>query len=328
MVIVGLDVGYSNLKLAVGEIGGPPRLIVRPAGAAPVDRVGERVGSGAGGPEAIRVEVGGRGWAAAIEPVRFEGWQRSLHEDYSATPAYHALVQAALVLAERPVVDRLVTGLPVAHARDPRRRDALRRLLLGHHRTARGAVDVREVRILPQPVGAYVDLLWGDLGSEDLERIEAGTVLVLDVGYFSVDWGVIVHGELRRDASGTSLEAMSVVLEKTAERIARVHGGRPQPLAVEAALREGREHLRVLGARVPLAPVLAGVAEEIAGVSLEALRQALRREATNVDLVLLTGGGGALYGPQVAELFPGAEVRLAPEPVAANARGFFHYGGQ
>jgi plasmid segregation protein ParM len=121
---------------------------------------------------------------------------------------------------------------------------------------------------------------------------------------------------------------MSVVLEKTAERIARVHGGRPQPLAVEAALREGREHLRVLGARVPLAPVLAGVAEEIAGVSLEALRQALRREATNVDLVLLTGGGGALYGPQVAELFPGAEVRLAPEPVAANARGFFHYGGQ
>jgi hypothetical protein len=26
------------------------------------------------------------------------------------------------------------------------------------------------------------------------------------------------------------------------------------------------------------------------------------------------------------DLFPGAEVRLARDPVGANARGFFHYG--
>jgi plasmid segregation protein ParM len=52
----------------------------------------------------------------------------------------------------------------------------------------------------------------------------------------------------------------------------------------------------------------------------------LRREATNVDLVVVTGGGGALYGHQAADLFPGAEVRLARDPVGANARGFFHYG--
>ena len=37
----------------------------------------------------------------------------------------------ALVLADRPVVDRLVTGLPVAQAQDPRRREALRRALEG-----------------------------------------------------------------------------------------------------------------------------------------------------------------------------------------------------
>ena len=52
----------------------------------------------------------------------------------------------------------------------------------------------------------------------------------------------------------------------------------------------------------------------------------LRREVTNVDLVVVTGGGGALYGHQAADLFPGAEVRLARDPVGANAQGFFHYG--
>jgi plasmid segregation protein ParM len=137
---------------------------------------------------------------------------------------------------------------------------------------------------------------------------------------------VIVAGELRRGASGTSLEAMSVLLERAAGRVAEQHGGRPQPLALEAALRQGREHVLVLGQRVPLKPPLENAAQEVGSVALEALRQSLRREVTNIDLVVVTGGGGALYGSQAADLFPGAEVRLARDPLGANARGFFHYG--
>jgi plasmid segregation protein ParM len=224
------------------------------------------------------------------------------------------------------VVDRLVTGLPVAQAQDPGRREALRRALLGRHGTEQGVVEVGEVRIVPQPVGGFVDLLWSPLDGDTLARIEEGTVLVLDAGYYSFDWALIVAGELRRGASGTSLEAMSVLLERAAGVIAAQHGGRPQPLALEAALRQGREQLLVLGQRVQIKPVLERAAREVGGVALEALRQALRREATNVDLVVVTGGGGALYGRQAADLFPGAEVRLAPDPVGANARGFFHYG--
>jgi plasmid segregation protein ParM len=325
MTIVGLDVGYSNLKIAVGEAATAPQVMVRPAGAAPLDRLGERVGTGRH-QDAVIVDVDGQRWAAAVEPARFEGWQRSLHADYAATPAYRALVTAALVLAERPVVERLVTGLPVDQARDARRREALRRALIGRHDTESGGVEVRDVRIVPQPVGAFIDLLWSDLEAETLARLEEGTVLVLDAGYYSFDWAVVVAGELRRGASGTSLEAMSVLLERAAGLIAEQSGGRPQPLAPEAALRQGREHLLVLGERVPLQPVLERAAAEVGGVALEALRQALRREVTNVDLVVVTGRGGAPYGRQAAALFPGAEVRLAHDPVGANARGFFHYG--
>jgi plasmid segregation protein ParM len=224
------------------------------------------------------------------------------------------------------VVERLVTGLPVEQARDPRRREALRRALVGRHVTDRGTVEVGEVRIVPQPVGAFVDLLWSVLESDTLARIEEGTVLVLDAGFYSFDWAVIVAGELRRGASGTNLEAMSVLLERAAGRIAEQHGGRPQPLALEAALRQGREHVLVRGQRVLLQPALQMAAREVGPAALEALRQALRREATDVDLVVMTGGGAALYAGAAATLFPGAEVRLAGDPVGANARGFFHYG--
>jgi plasmid segregation protein ParM len=192
-------------------------------GKARIQGLGERVGPGRL-EDAVLVDVDGERWAAAIEPARFEGWQRSLDEDYAATSAYRALV-----LADRPVVDRLVTGLPVAQAQDPRRREALRRELVGRHVTARGVVEVGEVRIVPQPVGAVVDLLWSALDGDTLGRIEEGTVLVLDAGYYTFDWALIVAGELRRGASGTSLEAMSVLLERAAEMISAQHGGRPSP---------------------------------------------------------------------------------------------------
>lgn len=326
MVIVGLDVGYANLKIAVGEAGGAPKIIVRPAGAAPVECLGERIGEGRRPEDAMLVDVGGQRWAAAVEPVRLEGWQRSLHADYTTTPAYEALVKAALVLVNQRHVDRLVTGLPVNQARDSDRREALRRLLAGRHPTPLGDIEVREIRIVPQPVGAYVDLLWSDVDDEALERIESGTVLVLDVGHYAFDWAVIVAGELRRGASGTSLEAMSVLLDKAAEQIAQEYGGRSQPLALEAALRQGRSHVLVPGRRVRLGRAVERAARGVSSMALEALRQSLRREMTNVDLVLLTGGGGKLFGRTAADLFPGADVRLAPEPVIANARGFFRYG--
>ena len=314
MTVIGLDVGYSNLKIAVGEAAGSPHLIVRPAGAAPMDRLGEQIGA-ARLQEAVVVEVDGQRWAAAVEPARFEGWQRSLHEDYAASPAYQALVRAALVLANRPVVDQLVTGLPVAQARDPRRREALRCSLVGRHVSERGTIEVGEVRIVPQPVGAFVDLLWSDLDADTLARIEEGTVLVLDAGYYSFDWAVIVAGELRRGASGTSLEAMSVLLERAAARIAEQHGGRPQPLALEAALRQGREHVLVLGQRVPLKPPLENAAQEVGSVALEALRQALRREPRGHQ----RGPGGGDRGWRCA-FWPPGRGALSRRRGAARAR--------
>ena len=331
MFVVGLDVGYSNLKIAAGDAGDDPRVTVRPAGAAPLDRLGEPVratpGAVVSNDRPILVDVAGVRWAAAIEPERFEGWQRPLHEDYAGSPAYQALAKAAFVLAGRRAIDRLVTGLPVSQASDPRRRDQLTRLLVGRHVLADGSVEVAEVRVVPQPVGAYLDLVYSATDEGILERIETGAVIVLDAGYYSFDWTLLVRGELRRTASGTSLEAMSVVLERASRHAVEEAGGRPQPLGLEAALRAGRSHMLQAGRRLPVASLLGRAAGQVSGVALEALRQALRRETRSVDLVLIAGGGGAYYGAPVAGLFPGAQVVLSPDPVSANARGFFRYAG-
>ena len=78
--------------------------------------------------------------------------------------------------------------------------------------------------------------------------------------------------------------------------------------------------------QIPDGTILERAAPDACGLALEALRQALRREVGNVDLVLLTGGGARIYGDQARALFPGAVVHVAHDPVTANARGFFRHG--
>lgn len=327
MYVLGLDVGYSALKMAGGDAGSSPRAMVRPSGAAPAARLGEQLGRGTGSEGPVMVEVGGQPWAAALAPSRLEGWQRPLHAGYTRSPVYAALVQAALVLCGRRRVDRLVTGLPVTQATDAPLKAALREALVGMHRTPAGAVEVVEVDILAQPVGAFLDWAFdADTDAELLTGLRAGTVVVLDVGFYSVDWSVIVARELRRGASGTSLEAMSVLVEAVAAAIARDHGGRPQPLAVEGALHAQQGEVFTLGRRVALPPYLDRAARAVCLPALEAMLQALRRETNNVDYLLLTGGGARLYGAGIAELFPGTRLQVARDPVLANARGFFRYG--
>lgn len=326
MALVGLDIGYSNLKLAAGEAGAEPQVLIRPAGAGPDERLALAVGEVKGAEAAVGVLVDGTPWAAAVHPERFEGWQRTLHADYPASTAYRALFRAALLLAGTDTIERLVTGLPVAQALDPGARERLRQALAGRHPIAAGrVVEVRSVEVLPQPVGAFVEALWASRDGAMLDRLEEGAVLVVDAGFFSFDWTLIVRGELRREASGSSLEAMSVVLERAATLIARERGGQPHAAALERALRRAETHILLHGERVELSPYLERGARAVAPVALEALLGALRRERVNLDLLLLAGGGARCYADVVRERLPDRALVIAAEPISANARGFFRY---
>jgi len=328
MQVVGLDIGYSNLKLAYGRAGTRPQVRVLPAMAAPRARVATRLeGTARVGSAGIAVQVNGEEWVAGVRPTRVSGWQRALHADYAMSDSYQALLLAALSLLEVDRVDRLVTGLPVSQATDAGRRDALRARINGRHATSRGIVEVSDVRVIAQPVGTFIDVLM-HAGDDIVDVIGDGTVLAIDVGFFSVDWAVLVNGDLRRTSTGTSLEAMSVLIEAAAELIRTDGGGKAPTAVIERSLAEGRDSLLYRGERVALAPFLEQAARQTGQVALEALRQDLRREHTEVDLILLTGGGSALFAPLVHELFSPVPLHVPTDAVGANARGYFYYGGR
>ena len=116
MNILGIDIGYSNLKLAYGEKGATPKTLLRPAGAAPADRFSSRF-DGKAQDDFLHVQVNGEPFIAGVAPDRAEMWSRSLHADYPSSASYQALFHAGLLLSEVDHVDMLVETLETLRRR-------------------------------------------------------------------------------------------------------------------------------------------------------------------------------------------------------------------
>ena len=321
--LLAVDIGYSNLKALFGQVGSPPAALALPAGAGPATVMPQRLGR-ASGERHLLVECDGEPWVAGVEHGRLQNWARELHTDYVTTSAYRALLRAALLGSGHDTVDCLVTGLPVNQFQNPDRRENLRAALLGRHQvTAHRQVMVREVEIVAQPTGAYLDMMQDPAM---VAEFETARTLVIDTGFFSVDWVLIDGGELRSASSGSSTNGMSVLFELVDELIYRDHGARLGLDQIEAALRQGVPSLRLHGALLELAPYVAVAARRTAREVLTSLKQAMRVERREVDVVLLTGGGAGSYEEAAREAYPRARIVMPLEPVLANVRGFWVHG--
>ncbi|MCK8659540.1 ParM/StbA family protein, partial [Pseudomonas umsongensis] len=137
-------------------------------------------------------------------------WERSLHADYANTPSYQALFHAGLLMAGTTDVKMLVTGLPVHQYKDEKLRAALEAKFIGEHRiTPKRTVNVEKVKVVAQPVGGLFDMI-NQEDEENPQIDEDARILVIDPGFFSIDWVLIANGQLQLRSSGTSLKASSV----------------------------------------------------------------------------------------------------------------------
>ena len=319
---VGLDIGYSQIKVVVGDVDHEePQTLVRPAVAGPAALLSNRFLRD-DAPGGISVLVQGAPWVACCERGLLQGAMRELHADYTATDNYRALFYAALCLTGRSVIDSVVTGLPVSHYQVPAHRKRLEDFMTQDHLVAPGhRVKILRTQVLPQPAGAFVDL-YGR--REDLtDLLNEGRVVVLDIGYFSADWAIFEQGQFHSLVSGSSQKAMSRLLDTAHQHISKDHDGGPGIEALEDALRHGHNTVLVFGERIPIAPYLASAARETAPQIATHVRAAMRDQSDNIDLVLLVGGGARLYQSAVQEAFPRSRLEVPEDGVIANARGFW-----
>lgn len=327
MNVFAIDIGYSNLKVAHGSVEDGMTTVLRPAGAAPADHFGGRF-DGKAQDDFLHVLVDGVNFIAGVSPDRAEMWERSLHAEYSKSDSYKALFHAGLLLSGMQEIDVLVTGLPVTQYQDEARRKELEKQFLGKHQiTAKRAVTVHKVKVIAQPIGGLLDYVnqQGDVDEEN-EITDEHRILVIDPGFFSLDWAFVHNGQLQRQSSGTSVKATSVLLEQTGILIAEEHGAKPTIEALENAIRNGKKSILLMGQRVDIYPYLEKASDALASVIATSIQKSLRVESMSPDVIVLVGGGARFFKKAIQMAFPKIRVVSPDEAVMSNARGFWLMG--
>lgn len=329
--VLGMDIGYSNLKLTMGIGGEVPHEILIPAGAGPAKKLITEFVADESKPKKesyCYVNINGAEWAGGVSMTHLEGVERELHADYPATDKYKALFYTSLIKTQQSHVDKIVTGLPVDQFKNYELRQRLIRQLIGpeegHLVNGSKRVTVGDVEVLPQPMGAWMNLL---SEIDDLELLEEGRVVVFDPGYFSADWCAMQGRALKKESSGTSTQAMSRILERSAEIINKE--GNTNSCSkdqIEDAIRRYREFIFVDGERVKYKGFINKAAAEIAPQALSKMKQSMREDNRNPDIFLIAGGGSHVYEEAGREVFPKSRIIIPENPAMVISKGFYFYG--
>lgn len=321
--VLGLDIGYSNVIAVFGDSSSTPETIIRPAQAVPLDVLPGGAGLRDG---EVLVNVGGVEWVAFAAPGRAQD-DRELHDDYTASDAYEALFKASLLHAAGSdgVIDKLVTGLPVSQARDPEYVNRVIERMTGTHQiTPKVSVTVNKVFVVAQPIGTITTIYCTtDLG----EELDEAASLVIDPGFFSVDWVAVDRQQIVSESSGSSLQAMSVLLHAANEEIAKDYGGNPGPERIESALQSGKSYVILFGKKVELKEYMQRAAERVIPKVFKDITRSLRfRGGRSIDYIILGGGGADIYEQFARQNFPDAKIVKVEDSVISNGYGFWLMG--
>ncbi len=317
---IGIDIGYSNLCVASGTSTRSkfelfPAGVMRASKNSDLDQSNEK--------SETEVMVDGRRYIAMVDQDNMDKINRSLNDNYIYSSAYKALFNAVLAKTGCGTIDYVVTGLPVSQFGDAETKSDLIRRLQGIHKVNDNAqVIVKKVEVVPQPFGAYLDAL--NL-PEYSEAFSASDVLVIDPGFFSVDWISVNRCKLQWGLSGSCTEATSRILEAARDLMVKEYNVKLVIERIETALRHGQDFIYLGGDRVNYRPFLKKAAESVADEAMEFIFNSMRSKANDVDFVVLAGGGASLYEEAVKQYFPRSKIVLLKDSVLANSRGYFFY---
>jgi len=320
-VIRAIDAGYGNVKFVVNpNIWSSNSCQLFPSIALPhvhtdpcTDSMNER--------DTVIVQIGDEHFEVGPDVHLLEGTRASariLHEDYTTTRQYRALIHGALLRMGVAEIDLMVVGLPVKLMAD--KRDRLRHSLKGRHRIGDTDVSVADVLVLPQPLGS---LIYHIKQKNLFHTITDGACLIIDQGFFTTDWLVVQGLKPMPARCSSSPTGVSALLKKIARDLVK-HTGTPfeDLYELDKGLHTG--HFRLFGKPFDLSPLITSAKQVFAPLVAELVNTV--GSAGNIDRILLTGGGAGFIKDSIQEAFPRHELTLIHDAAFANVKGFQQAG--
>lgn len=190
---------------------------------------------------------------------------------------------------------------------------------------ARRLLHIRRAIVYPTPMGSLARLVIAPDGASLQNEFARGKIGIVDIGYGSTD--VIILDRLRYSRRAACSFGIGVArcLGAAAGRIKEKSG---ETLSVDAllmGLRMGT--LTVRGQEYSLANLRDRLFRQTANDLAENITQ-LWRDDWDIDVIIITGGGGSLLATPLSERLPG-DIRLLENPIDPrmnNAMGFHQMG--
>lgn len=317
VIVRAVDVGSGNTKFVTGVTGAEIRCASFPSVAYPSSGEAPQW-PGSERRKTVSIPIGplfyevGPDVGLAADTFR----AKQLHDDYTDSPEYLALLRGALSMMRVPHIDLLIVGLPVALL--ALKKSALEKAMVGSHALGGSrVVTVGKAMAIAQPQGALVCFA---AEHQRLTTIGTEQSLVIDPGARTFDWLVTRGMRLVHKQSSSINRGMADVLRLLASEISKDIGALYRDVdAIDLALRSGKP-LSIFQKPYDLKRHLP-LAESVAQQAVSTMRQWIETPESLQNIVLV-GGGAFLFRKAVKAAFPKHRIHEVKEPLFANLRGF------
>lgn len=316
-IVRAVDLGFGNTKFTVAHFPGfdiDCRLF---PSLAPLATAIDLSGGAITRRDTVIIEADGNDYEIGPDVGLVMGTRvsRRMQQTFLKSTEYLALYRGALSYMNAGKIDLLVAGLPVSLLSS--KSDDVRQRLQGIHPIAHGKIiSVEKVLVLAQPLGGYIDF---SLTHTSYDRLRESKNLIVDPGYFTLDWIVSKGLQPIPQRCGSFSGGMYAALRLIARAISSDYQiDFDDYESIDEALRTGTLHL--FGKTIAV--------EEYSPSAQPAIDEAVNAlvnsvgDGRDIEKIVVVGGAGQFFRTTLERRFPSHPVILLPNPVFSNVRGF------
>ncbi len=316
-IVRAIDLGYGYTKY-VKQITDKGEVIVDsfPSIAVPASVHSDHTASR----KTVVIDVNGSQYEVGpdVYQASVNGASRTLDYTYAKTSAYEAMLRGALHFMNIDKLDLLVLGLPVSIYDGEEIGSFLKNKYTGRIEITPGSfIEIADVWILPQPSGG---MFYYGSTNETYARIDGKNNLLIDPGYYTLDWYATVGVDLRLGTCGNTNGGVSSYLLALADQISKDTGKKLKDLQrLDNAVRMN-EPVSLFGQSMSLDKYKPSARQSIESNVSEMVAKV--GDGAYIDNIIIVGGGASLFYPEIQKRYPYHDIQFVKDGQFANVKGF------
>jgi plasmid segregation protein ParM len=331
LIVMGIDHGNGYFKGYSNDVNG----LVLPSGFLTKDSVKREDSTGQGDVkhnefESSLYEGEQYVWVDEVNKTKGKFLSTYTSEDRYSQKYFRLLSQfglASLIQEEEGVFEvLLVTGCP-SREKGTKREDELAHVFKGRHNVLMNdnqkIINVKECKILPQPLGSILDLYIDEKGNINRGEIGTSYIGIVDIGSGTTDCDGIDSLKAIPEDRHTIPVGVHEIYQRLADYI---NSENPDAYATPKSV-EIQFDSNVYNASKRLAIPIKEAKEKIVRETAEYIINELQirwKSRSKFDMVILTGGGVKLMEPWFKQFIK--DITVIEDSQISNARGFLKFG--